>query len=213
MAIAYTEKRSERATNLYYSALAIVASSARPHTQSREARIIDFEALFFFHPHYPALKKPLYACQPKSLRVPHQTQEDLQPTAIPSSPLTHPTTTKAHSFPRSILAFLIPSILIPTKHTPTMTKRKSASSAAAAAESYDSDGGFVEDAPRSKKAKGAKNGGGGEDGGGRSKKEDRKGEVGKKDGEEFWEVRAMACFERKGGGTGNGGGWGTGYGM
>ena len=76
-----------------------------------------------------------------------------------------------------------------------MAKRKSASSAAAAAaETYDSDGGFVEDAPRSKKAKSVKDGGGGKDGGERSLKEDRKGELGKKDGEEFWEVRAIRFF-------------------
>ncbi|CAD6591861.1 MAG: hypothetical protein ASARMPREDX12_005467 [Alectoria sarmentosa] len=78
-----------------------------------------------------------------------------------------------------------------------MTKRKSTSTAAAAGESYDSDGGFVEDAPRSKKAKGVKNGEGG-----RSKKEDGKGEVGKKkDGEGFWELtskRRVGISEFKG---------------
>lgn len=89
-----------------------------------------------------------------------------------------------------------------------MPKRKSTTSAAG--EDYDSDGGFVEDAPRSKKVKGVKNGGekGGGGGGGGVKdvkeKEKRKGggegvvvggggQVGK-DGEEFWEVRRGVIF-------------------
>lgn len=94
-----------------------------------------------------------------------------------------------------------------------MPKRKSTTSAAGAgAEDYDSDGGFVEDAPRSKKVKGVKNGGekgeGGGGGGVKDVKEKEKkgggkgegivvgggGQVGK-DGEEFWEVRrGVFCF-------------------
>lgn len=79
-----------------------------------------------------------------------------------------------------------------------MSKRKSAPTAAVASD-YDSDGGFVEDAPRSKKAKnggakGAKDakekagkGGQGTQAAG-GKAVAGGGQVGK-DGEEFWEVR------------------------
>ncbi len=97
-----------------------------------------------------------------------------------------------------------------------MSKRKSTSNAAAA--TYDSDGGFVEDAPRSKKAKkGASGasvvkdgkGNGKSEGGDMKMKMKKKGaggggkEVGKevvgggqvgRDGEEFWEVGFFDCF-------------------